>query len=251
MASQTRMSAREEERRLNMRTLVIASSASATAAVITSQLWVAGTWIAAALTPVIVAVVSELLHRPTAVIAKRVTSKSGAILPQAAGAGTPPRRGEPELSSRAPAEPGSGPEPAAPPVRMYRSGSGNKRSGATRRAPGTKPSRRKVAIGVVAVTAALAFAISAIAITGTELVTGGSIGKGQRDTTLFGGGRDEANEEQAPQDGQSAPAQGEEQQEQGPSQPEQGGDQQPQPDEPPGQAEPAPQAPETPAPVQP
>ena len=41
---------REEERRLNTRTLTIASVASASAAAVTSQLWIAGTWIAAALT---------------------------------------------------------------------------------------------------------------------------------------------------------------------------------------------------------
>ena len=52
---------REEERRLNTRTLTIASVASAAAAAVTSQLWIAGTWIAAAVTPLIVAVVSELL----------------------------------------------------------------------------------------------------------------------------------------------------------------------------------------------
>src|SRR5215210_892401 len=117
MASQTRTSAREEERRLNMRTLVIASAASATAAVITSQLWVAGTWIAAALTPVIVAVVSELLHRPAAVVAERVTSKGSAILPQAAGGAPPPSRPEPELPARAPADPGSE-RAGAPPVQI-------------------------------------------------------------------------------------------------------------------------------------
>ena len=42
MASSTR-SEREEERRLNMRTLVIASGASALAAAVTSQLWIHGT----------------------------------------------------------------------------------------------------------------------------------------------------------------------------------------------------------------
>ena len=68
MAS-SRKDEREEERRFNLRTLVIASSASATAAVVTSQLWIAGTWIAAAATPVLVALISELLHRPTEKIA--------------------------------------------------------------------------------------------------------------------------------------------------------------------------------------
>lgn len=246
MASQTRMSAREEERRLNMRTLAIASAASATAAVITSQLWVAGTWIAAALTPVIVAVVSELLHRPAAVVAERVTSRGSGVLPQAAGAGAPPRRPEPELPSRAPADPGSGPA-GAPPVRMYRTESGR---GSGR---GSRPSRRKVAIGVVAVTAALAFAIAAIAMTGTELVTGGSIGKGERDTTLFGGGSGGTADEQVPDGGRDNPAQGEDeppQEEQPQSQP-QPESRQPSEGGAPADPQPAPEAPEAPAPAQP
>ena len=58
-----------------MRTLAIASTASASAALLTSQLWFRGTWIAAALTPVIVTLVSELLYRPTERIASKLTSE--------------------------------------------------------------------------------------------------------------------------------------------------------------------------------
>jgi hypothetical protein len=65
---------REEERRLNTRTLTIASVASASAAAVTSQLWIAGTWIAAALTPVLVALISEAMHRPTERIARAWTT---------------------------------------------------------------------------------------------------------------------------------------------------------------------------------
>ena len=71
---------REEERRLNARTLAIASAASASAAAVTSQLWIAGTWIAAAVTPLIVALVSELLHRPTERLARAVTSDRPALV---------------------------------------------------------------------------------------------------------------------------------------------------------------------------
>ena len=71
---------REEERRLNARTLAIASAASASAAAVTSQLWIAGTWIAAAVTPLIVALVSELLHRPTERIARAITSDRPALV---------------------------------------------------------------------------------------------------------------------------------------------------------------------------
>ena len=50
--------------RLSVRALAIASVASATAALITARLWAPGTALAAAVTPVIVAIVNELLSRP-------------------------------------------------------------------------------------------------------------------------------------------------------------------------------------------
>src|SRR5215211_4068238 len=82
MASQTRQREREESSQLSLRTLVIASMASATAAVVTSQFWVRGTWIAAAMTPVIVALVQELLHRPTQRIATALTADRAALEPR-------------------------------------------------------------------------------------------------------------------------------------------------------------------------
>ena len=126
MASSTRsemLREREEERRLNMRTLVIASFASAAAAAVTSQLWIHGTWIAAALTPVLVALISEVMHRPTERIARAWTSD---------------------------------------------------------RSP-----RRRMALGVVAATAALAFGIAVAALTVGDLISGGSIGKGDGSSTFF------------------------------------------------------------------
>jgi hypothetical protein len=182
MASQTRPRASEDERRQKIRTVGIATVASATAAVVVSQFWIAGTWMAAALTPVLVTLISELLHKPTAAITNRLTTERDSILPEAGGAGPPPRRRDDVLPDRAPAEPGST-EPArtqAGPVRVYRSG-----------APGGRgrPVRRKIAIGAIAATAAIAFAVTAVAITGTELITGGSIGKGSHRTTFLGGSK--------------------------------------------------------------
>jgi hypothetical protein len=198
MASGSPTREREEERRLSIRTLVIASVASATAAILTSQFWTAGTPLAAAITPVIVALVSELLHRPTEKLAERLTVEGTSILPQAAGAGPPPEPDADRLPERAPAEPGSEDEPASDtgkerpepgrpstgegPVRVYRPG------------PQT---RRRIAVGVVATTAVLAFAIAAAALTLPELIAGQSVGKRDRNTTLFGGRQKEA-QEQAP-----------------------------------------------------
>src|SRR4051812_50224364 len=93
---------REEERRLNTRTLTIASVASASAAAVTSQLWIPGTWIAAALTPVLVTLLSEALHRPTARIARAWTSD------------------QPVLSKPAPRPPGPVAGPHRDPLRPRR-----------------------------------------------------------------------------------------------------------------------------------
>jgi hypothetical protein len=227
VASQPRTSAREE-RRVEIRRLLIASISSAAAAVIVSQFWVKGTWLAAAMTPVFVILIQEALHRPVDVVADRFTSNrtavmpdSAEILPEGTGAGAPPparrrtRQTVPHSPpTRARAEPGSGRGDAAPPVRVYRTGAGGGSS-----KPRTR--KRKLAIGTIAVTALLAFAISAFAITGTELITGGSIGKSTHRTTLFGGGssntsttenQNQNTTQQQPQNQQTTPSQGQNQQ---------------------------------------
>jgi hypothetical protein len=185
MASATRTRQRGEQRRLSIRTLAIASAASATAAIVTSQFWKGGTPVAAAVTPVIVALVSELLHRPTEKIAERFTSNSTAVLPGETEA--PP---DPDVYRPPPGAP-SEPQPAGEaPVRVYR----------PRRA------KRNIAVGVVVATAVLAFAIAASAITLPELITGGSIGGGDRPTLLGGGNRDKgAEEEETPTQTETVP----------------------------------------------
>lgn len=147
----------QDERRFNVRTLVIASIASAAAALITSQFWIRGTPIAAALTPIIVTLVSELLHRPTEKIAQRMTSETDA-LPEAAGAGPPPPSEE------------TAPRPARDTdFKVYRAGS-------TR--------RKRIAWATVLTTGLLAFVIAAVVLTVPELIAGGSIGGRDRATTL-------------------------------------------------------------------
>ena len=169
MASPSRSDEREEERRHHVRTLAIASTASASAAVLTSQLWIRGTWIAAALTPVIVTLVSELLYRPTERIASKLTSERPSLSARASDSA---RADDP-----APADPGEEAAPAraapAEPVRVYRSSS-------------VPPRRRKIAVGAVLGTAALALAIAVVALTVPELIAGGAIGKGGESTTFFG-----------------------------------------------------------------
>jgi hypothetical protein len=173
MASPPR-SAREEERRLNLRTLVIASAASATAALVTSRLWIAGTWLAAAMTPVIVTLVSELLRRPTERITRGLTSDSPALPDPDA----PARRVAERMRADAPQPDPDAPHPPLPgheaPVRIYR-------TEPARPAAGHK---RKIAYRAVLVTAALAFAIGAIGLTVAELIAGNSFGKSDRRTTF-------------------------------------------------------------------
>jgi hypothetical protein len=200
MPPATRSAEREEERRLSTRTLTIASVASASAAAVTSQLWIAGTWVAAAMTPVLVALLSEALHRPTEriarawtsdqpVLGKRAARPREAVAPphgdplrlrEAAGAPLSP---EPRTSSlRAGGPPLSEPGGAGP-VRVYRQ--------PTARAP-----RRRLALGAVAATAAIAFAVAVVVLTAGDLVSGGSIGKGGGRTTLWGGSSSSKHREQ-------------------------------------------------------
>jgi hypothetical protein len=208
-------SEREEERRLNTRTLVIASVASASAAAVTSQLWIAGTWIAAALTPVLVTLISEALQRPTERVARAWTSERAASASRSVSATS----SDPAAVTGTPG-----------PVRIYRqSGS---RTILTR--------RRKIALGTVAATAAIAFVIAIVALTTIELVSGGSVGKGSGRTTLFRGGS--SSETQPNERQRDAPAE-ERQSEQPSGEPTQPETQQGTP------AEPAPEAPQDIAPA--
>jgi hypothetical protein len=156
---------REAERHVNTRTLVIASVASATAAVVTSRLWIAGTWIAAAVTPVLVTLLSELLRRPTERIARGLTTDREALP-------------DPDAPARRTAQRLRGPDELVPDpeVRVYRSRSAPP--------PGRK---RQIAYRVVLVTAALAFVIGTAALTVPELIAGSSFGNNNRRTTLGGG----------------------------------------------------------------
>jgi hypothetical protein len=185
---------REEEQRLNLRTLVIASAASATAALVTSRLWIAGTWIAAAMTPVIVTLVSEMLRRPTDVLARGVTVDRPA-LPDPEAPARPEAAAAQRVAQRLRSEDLPLPDPEAPPpvsrrsappapTRVYRS-----------EAARSRPRRRKIAYRVVFGTAALAFVIAVLALTVPELIAGDSVGKNSGRTTLFGGSKKKSQNE--------------------------------------------------------
>jgi hypothetical protein len=192
---------REEERRLNMRTLTIASAASATAAAVTSQLWIAGTWLAAALTPVLVTLISEAMHRPTERIARAWTSDREARFSRSETA----TRREPSAVSG-----------TAGPVRVYRqttrgvAPTGRGSSSRTTLSRSRTLSRRRIAIGTVVATAAIAFVVGIVTLTTADLVSGGSVGKGSGRTTLLGGNK--SNETKQDEQNESSPQQQHEQQ---------------------------------------
>jgi len=165
---------REEERRLNTRTLTIASVASATAAAVTSQLWIAGTWIAAALTPVLVAMISEALHRPTERVARAWTAER-----------EPDGRARPRAQTATRSEP-TAVSGSAGPVRVYRQTS---RGMAEPERAGLSLSGRRIPWRAVLVTGAAAFVIAIASITVIDLASGGSVGRGSGRTTLFNSSR--------------------------------------------------------------
>ena len=167
MSSQT--GSREDGRHLSLRTLVIASVASATAAVVTSLFWKGGTPIAAAVTPVIVAVVSEMLHRPATTIAARREQTTARVQPARASPATAAREERLRTLPTTAGQPAR--TTAEPEMKVYRA-----------------PSRRpRLAFKPIAATAAIAFVIAAALLTLPELIAGQSFGQGDRNTTLFGG----------------------------------------------------------------
>jgi hypothetical protein len=167
---------------LSLQTLVIAALAAGAAAVITSYFWQKGTLISAAMTPVIVTVLSEMLKRP-AQTARRVASTARSATPararererlplaHGAGAGSPVEGPSRELP--APREP----SPARfSEIKVYRSegdGSGGRRFG-------------RIHWKIVLATAGIAFVIAVGALTLPELLFGSSV-SGSNNTTFFGG----------------------------------------------------------------
>jgi hypothetical protein len=153
----------EKKSGISIATLAISAIAAVAAAVIVPLIWERGTLVATAMTPVIVALVSEGLRRPAAAISTvtpRVTRRS------ATGAAVrAPERFDPLPPDE---------RDQAPEVR-------EDDPFGLRAAP--KPRRHwKIALA----TGAVAFAIAVFLLTGTELVFGGAATKEGRRTTFFG-----------------------------------------------------------------
>jgi cell division septation protein DedD len=157
--------ATEEKRSgISIQTLVISALAAVAAAVVVPMIWERGTLIATAMTPVIVALVSEALSRP----ADRITAATKTVRRSATGAAVR----DPDFDPLPPGERADAvrdDDPfglrSRPPVRHH----------------------WKLALA----TGAAAFAIAVVALTMSELVLGGPATKEGGSTTFFSGsGRD-------------------------------------------------------------
>ncbi len=150
---------------LSLQTLIIAAIASGIAAIVTSAVWRGGTIVTASLTPVIVAIVKELLAKPMqSDLVRRPISTIGRV-----PAARPNRRFAREGSERQ--RPGEDPlaTRGTAPIRTY-----------------GRP-RRRLHLKLAVITGLIAFVIAAVALTVPELIFGGSIAS-NHSTTIFGGG---------------------------------------------------------------
>jgi hypothetical protein len=160
---------------LSLQTLAIAALAAGAAAVVTSYVWQRGTLISAAMTPVIVAVVSEMLKRPAQTVRRAARSARTATparreVPLAHGAGAGPPSGGPSRELPAPREPSAA---GMSEYKVYRSET-------------TRPRFGRIHWKIVLATAGLAFVIAIGVLTLPELLFGSSV-NGSNSTTFFGG----------------------------------------------------------------
>lgn len=154
---------------LSVSTLMIASLSSLAAAVVVSHLWGAGTLIGAAMTPVIVALVSEGLNRPARVVTTVRHTRGPRFDPVAEGrAGL--REGDLEHARTPPV-----PAAAAAQIRVHRASTSKTRFSLRMPRP-----RVLAAIG----TGLVAFLIAAVFLTSSELVLGQSVSSSSDRTTL-------------------------------------------------------------------
>jgi hypothetical protein len=164
----------EEKSSLSLQTLLISSAAAVIAAVVVPTFWERGSLIATAITPIIVALVSEGLNRP----AKAITSAAPKVT----------RRSATGAALRSPQPTGVGARGAGP-ERVGRGDdnwSGNPDDPFGLRAP--EPKRRRLPIRLAVVTGLIAAVVGAGVVTASELALfGHSVGHSSRSTSLFGG----------------------------------------------------------------
>jgi hypothetical protein len=162
---------KEKKGGLQLSTLLISSLSAVAAAVIVPYFWERGSLLAVAVTPIVVALVSEALNRPTKVITKaapRVTRRTASHT----------------------AEPVKGVDE---PERVSRWGDDDDPFGL--RSP--EPKRRRFPWKLGVVTGLVAAVIGAGVVTASELaIFGHSVSGKDRSTSVFGGSRDSTDDEE-------------------------------------------------------
>jgi hypothetical protein len=188
--------------RISLQTLIIASLASAAASFAASRIWGAGTIISAAITPVIVALVSEFLRRPVQTVAETakkvptiqtlpaVRSRTLSAPNDSTPVPEEPTRVStdpvPPAQPHSPAgEPGPGPGPGRPRRAEARAALDPVLDPATTKPTQANSWRPRWRLAIV--TGLLAFAIVVALYTVPDLLAGRSITDNGQPTTFFGG----------------------------------------------------------------
>jgi hypothetical protein len=154
---------------VDLPTLVVTALASAVAAYVTSKIWAEGTLAAAAFTPVLVAVLKEAFAKPVEVVTRAVPVRG--VVRSSGG----PEDHELPAAGSLSRDPDGVDTPEAIEARIAQLGE----------APGSSRPGRRRAWQVAVVTGLLGFLVAAVIITVPELIAGGSVSGGGRDTTLF------------------------------------------------------------------
>ncbi|HKH17151.1 MAG TPA: hypothetical protein VKA57_06465 [Solirubrobacteraceae bacterium] len=158
---------RKQQSGLSIKTLLIAGASSAIAAFVVPLIWEPGTVFAAASTPIIVAIVTELLKKPAETVSAVRTRKTagGAVIFE-----PPPEEPFDPLAPAPTEELETLPQTASEPTVQR-----NRRR--------LTPRQWKVAL----VTGLVAFACAVGVVTATELIAGEQVGSAENPTTFFGG----------------------------------------------------------------
>ncbi len=184
----------EKSSGISVQTLAISAAGAVAAAVVVPMVWERGTLVATAMTPVIVALVSEGLRHPaekittaTARVAKRPGTAAGQPEPGTAAGQPEPGTavGQPEPFDPLPEEERGGPTQDDDPFGLHE----------------RPPIRRHWRLAVI--TGLVAFVLAVAALTLSELVFGGAATR-DSGTTFFGGDRQQQEEEATPTPGPDA-----------------------------------------------
>jgi hypothetical protein len=179
---------------LKLQTLLLSAVSAVAAATIVPLFWEKGTVIATAMTPVLVALVTEALRRPVervSAVAPKVAVAPRAAVRRFESSTTQARRPERVTSRRADRGPAFDPLGDAEVGAELRPSAG--------RVPGEdpfglrEPAPRRSWWKVGLVTGVLAFVLAAAVVTASELtIFGGSVSGERGRTTLFGGGHEQS-----------------------------------------------------------